>query len=651
MKNNFKKIFAVLLAVIFVISAFPVSAFATDEPPALTLPKLNKYYSAKATSSSFLTEALQNTLKQGIINHQTNIDISGYNVEYNNNNFYELYSYVYTEIPEAFDVDTSSFGGNYVYKDGSHYFTDFTVDYYSDKETFDSMLAECEEVAEEMIADIIDSDYDDATKALLIHDRIALRNEYDLTYGYNSNGSFTMYGALVNKTSVCQGYVMAYDYVLNMVGIEAEFCASDNMGHVWNIVYIDGEPYHVDITFDDPIFDVTGRVYHDNFLISTTEKIRRNIAAGYGNAGDFSTAPQSTKYDNYFWRDVTSSFQPAGDDIYYIERDANDGEIKRMSDNTTVYKFSEKWFIGRYSYRPELYSQLASDGEYLFFNLSDEIIRLNVNTKTTEKVYKPNLSTYGDYYGIYGLKLEDGNFVLDINYDVQLSSDTVLLVNPSRDLLVPYIIPQVEYVDSGSVTLKSTAGHQYKISGGNWQNSNTFTGLNADTSYTFYEKLATGDCIVGETKTTTLKFQGKPSRPNSLQISDDYVTLIKADNCEYSIDGSNWQTSNTFTGLSANTKYTFYQRYLDGEEISEGLTVTTPNFKPGDINGDAKINLSDVSVLAQYVAKWNLSQDSDYTTVSLDPTGDGSVNLADVSLLAQFVAKWEVTVDITPYSK
>ncbi len=77
-----------------------------------------------------------------------------------------------------------------------------------------------------------------------------------------------------------------------------------------------------------------------------------------------------------------------------------------------------------------------------------------------------------------------------------------------------------------------------------------------------------------------------------------------------------------------------------GELLSEGEVISKMPLT-GDINSDGDINLNDVSLLAQYVAKWNIKVDE----TALDTSGDGSVNLTDVSLLAQYVAKWNVILN------
>lgn len=58
----------------------------------------------------------------------------------------------------------------------------------------------------------------------------------------------------------------------------------------------------------------------------------------------------------------------------------------------------------------------------------------------------------------------------------------------------------------------------------------------------------------------------------------------------------------------------------------------------GDANSDGKINLSDVSLILQHIAKWS---DLTIDLNRADVTNDDKVNLSDVSLVLQYIAKWE----------
>ncbi|MBE6709390.1 MAG: hypothetical protein E7578_09145 [Ruminococcaceae bacterium] len=60
---------------------------------------------------------------------------------------------------------------------------------------------------------------------------------------------------------------------------------------------------------------------------------------------------------------------------------------------------------------------------------------------------------------------------------------------------------------------------------------------------------------------------------------------------------------------------------------------------PGDVNGDGKTNLADVSCLLKHIAKWK----DIYTDIhQLDLNRDGNSNIADVSLLLKFLAGWDI---------
>ncbi|MBR3561561.1 MAG: InlB B-repeat-containing protein [Oscillospiraceae bacterium] len=55
--------------------------------------------------------------------------------------------------------------------------------------------------------------------------------------------------------------------------------------------------------------------------------------------------------------------------------------------------------------------------------------------------------------------------------------------------------------------------------------------------------------------------QDAPAVPAMRSASATSVSLMPIPNGEYSMDGTTWQTSPTFTGLTASTSYTFYQRF------------------------------------------------------------------------------------------
>ncbi len=51
-----------------------------------------------------------------------------------------------------------------------------------------------------------------------------------------------------------------------------------------------------------------------------------------------------------------------------------------------------------------------------------------------------------------------------------------------------------------------------------------------------------------------------PAAPTKASATKNSITLNAASGCEYSKDGTNWQSSTEFTGLLPETEYTFYQR-------------------------------------------------------------------------------------------
>lgn len=57
----------------------------------------------------------------------------------------------------------------------------------------------------------------------------------------------------------------------------------------------------------------------------------------------------------------------------------------------------------------------------------------------------------------------------------------------------------------------------------------------------------------------------------------------------------------------------------------------------GDVNGDEKVNLADVTKVLQYIAKWELTG---FNKDAADVNADSKINLSDATKMLKYIAKW-----------
>lgn len=225
---------------------------------------------------------------------------------------------------------------------------------------------------------------DDIDIALWLHDYICLNFEYDTTY--ENHGVNEM---LRDGRGVCQAYADLYGLLLERFGIESYYISSDAMNHAWNIVNIDGEWYHVDVTWDDPIPDRTGRARHEYFLRSDAK-----ITELKHNGWESDIKCTSTKYDgdllavsdcplvwsNGKWYCADS----AGGKIYQIDL-KNDSQKLVYTCDSEVY-WQPNGPSSSYIYLEKYLTLCAYDGE-LYFNGPNDIYRLDPESGVTVKVH------------------------------------------------------------------------------------------------------------------------------------------------------------------------------------------------------------------------------------------------------------------------
>ena len=105
----------------------------------------------------------------------------------------------------------------------------------------------------------------DIEKIKYIHDYLIDTIKYDQTFA--EKNIYNIYGALVSKTCVCEGYAKASQYLLNEAGLEniiitgtATNSDGKTENHAWNYVNINEKWYAIDTTWDDPIIVGGGKL-------------------------------------------------------------------------------------------------------------------------------------------------------------------------------------------------------------------------------------------------------------------------------------------------------------------------------------------------------------------------------------------------------
>jgi hypothetical protein len=137
-----------------------------------------------------------------------------------------------------------------------------------------------------------------------------------------------------------------------------------------------------------------------------------------------------------------------------------------------------------------------------------------------------------------------------------------------------------------------------------------------------------------------------PAAPTVAAVSFNSVTLNAVAGLEYSIDGENWQTSEIFAELTAETQYTFYCRVAASDianvsEKSEALVVTTeaaPDFIPGDVDGNGIVDVGDLAILKKAVAGLIGLDDPSVVNPDVDNNGDSMPDVVDLALLKKIIA-------------
>lgn len=129
----------------------------------------------------------------------------------------------------------------------------------------------------QLAEDLIRPDMTDYEKVKTVHDFLIIALDYD-TSPEAPEASYHAFGALETGKAICGAYAELMALLLNEAGVPCRIVTGtgDGIEHAWNMVYIAGEPYHVDVTWDDPVMNMGGSTLRYDYFNLTDEDMERD---------------------------------------------------------------------------------------------------------------------------------------------------------------------------------------------------------------------------------------------------------------------------------------------------------------------------------------------------------------------------------------
>lgn len=339
---------------------------------------------------------------------KTQIDVGAYRIPVED--FRDVMSGVLNSHPEIFFLT-----GGYSWSQNYTYVLSVTLETIAVSD--EDKAAFYEEVDKPL--ELIDESMSPIEKALTIHDFIVADIEYS-SERYETNTlqseDYNMLGVVVRKKAVCQGYAEAYYYYMKKLGIPCELVSSSN--HAWNQIQLDGKWYQVDCTWDDPTWDVPGRVQHTYFLKSDSFW---SADAGAGSGGHHWNNKKydctDTQYDGtstLLYNCKTATYKnPTDKNWYYltgntyVKGDKTSFWATSTSGVQVIKTISEVWNVwGKSSYWVGCFSKVIPRTEYVIYSDKQNIYYMNYDGTTTKTLYTLNSTERTQGY-IYGIRVKN----------------------------------------------------------------------------------------------------------------------------------------------------------------------------------------------------------------------------------------------------
>lgn len=155
------------------------------------------------------------------------------------------------------NIETTTRGENSTYNvfinSGNE--SNYLTDEFQSKEQIDQAVSQIEQVKNQILQNKTGNTFEDIK---MVHDYLIDTISYDSSL--SKTNIYNVYGALINRECVCEGYARAFKYLLDKLDIPCVMVIGtgtnsqgETENHAWNYVQLNGIWYAVDTTWDDPI--------------------------------------------------------------------------------------------------------------------------------------------------------------------------------------------------------------------------------------------------------------------------------------------------------------------------------------------------------------------------------------------------------------
>ena len=175
----------------------------------------------------------------------------------------------------------------------------YLTEEFNSKQAVDQAITQIEQIKNQIIQNRTGNTYEDIK---MVHDYLVDNISYDSSL--SKQNIYNIYGALVNRECVCEGYARAFKYLLDELNIPCVMVigtATNSQGetenHAWNYVQLNGNWYAVDTTWDDPVVIGGGTASEESkykyFLVG-----REVIDQDHSPSGQFTEGGKIFSYPN-----------------------------------------------------------------------------------------------------------------------------------------------------------------------------------------------------------------------------------------------------------------------------------------------------------------------------------------------------------------